>query len=159
DFNEVKLTFKDVNDTILNLTDNKWRKVPTLKLPDGSVVYNSRDIANELEKRYPNQPKLFPNGTKTSEFLESYIDANMMIPFGLTVDTEWELLEQKDKEFAEDRFQFARTFSGTSEKLYPEFEKFLKPIISMLKVSPFFEGNERNLFYFYFDLFIYIYPF
>ncbi|KAI9294861.1 hypothetical protein K502DRAFT_316443 [Neoconidiobolus thromboides FSU 785] len=143
DFNEVKLNFRQLNKTILELTDGKWKQVPALKFEDGSVYYNSRDIAIELEKRFPENPKLFPNGSKLAEFLEKYIEANIDIIGGLCIEAERDVLLKEDQDLQKDLFDIGiKMFSRPIEGLYVDFERLLKPLILMLKDTPFFEGTE-----------------
>ncbi|KAI9292613.1 hypothetical protein K502DRAFT_307562 [Neoconidiobolus thromboides FSU 785] len=142
EFDEIKVRFKDINSIISKLTDNKWKKVPAVQFSTGEVVFDSRTIADDLENKYQNQPKLFPNGTQLAHFLEHYVMANFMVLGAAVLDTEFLTFKKEDQEFLKPIFDKLNYVIKPKEETYPKIAKFLKPIELMLKETPFFEGEK-----------------
>ncbi|KAI9292614.1 hypothetical protein K502DRAFT_295051 [Neoconidiobolus thromboides FSU 785] len=141
-FGIILLRSNQIKKEVLKLSNGKWKQVPLVKFEDGSQAYDSRDIAYALEQKYPEAPKLFPNGKHTALFLENYFITNILTFFALLLPSEKLIFQKEDQEYAKGFFTHLGQFVKPKEEVYPELSKFLSPIGLTLKDSAFIEGDQ-----------------
>jgi len=124
-------------------------KVPILKSGD-QVVCDSWNIAQYLEREFPNRPSLFggPAGDQLTYFFNLWVDREIvpgLVPF-LMRDV-LDCVEEQDQSHL--RTQIERIFKRSLEELYAEREKALSqlgkklsPVRKLLSRAPFIAGNE-----------------
>ncbi|KXN64898.1 hypothetical protein CONCODRAFT_13727 [Conidiobolus coronatus NRRL 28638] len=146
DWDAKLMNYIEVKPTINSLTDGKWGYVPTLKFPNGDIVYDSLKIAGYLDEKYPDNPILI-NNPKLDELLQQHTMNCAMSACKLSLGDLLIHMDDASKAyFIENRMDMFQITvedlkSNRKENITSYFDN-LKPLIEHLSKNKFIDGDK-----------------
>ncbi|KXN68933.1 hypothetical protein CONCODRAFT_8738 [Conidiobolus coronatus NRRL 28638] len=151
DYDLISLTFKEVGPTIKELTNGEWDLVPTIKFPNGDIVFDSEKIAQYLDEKYPESP-LIASDTKVNTLFNRFFDEEMgyctyeliLLDVYHSLDASSQKVYRVSKEL--EVGTTLEEFSSNPEQNIKQFHEASKTLDELLTNSNYLQGDSPGFF-------------